>query len=59
MLNSDKLAQRIVNAIITQKEEINAPSWMHHLLRIYQLAPRFIEKHFTFCHCIVTSALNR
>ncbi|UUY78250.1 SDR family NAD(P)-dependent oxidoreductase [Staphylococcus saprophyticus] len=48
MLNSDKLAQRIVNAIITQKEEINAPSWMHHLLRIYQLAPRFIEKHFTF-----------
>lgn len=48
MLNSDKLAQRIVNAIITQKEEINAPSWLHHLLRIYQLAPRFIEKHFTF-----------
>ncbi|NWK83514.1 SDR family NAD(P)-dependent oxidoreductase [Staphylococcus sp. GSSP0090] len=48
MLNSDKLAQRIIKGIITQKDEINAPRWMHYLLRIYQLAPRFLEKHFTF-----------
>ncbi|PHK49255.1 SDR family NAD(P)-dependent oxidoreductase [Staphylococcus edaphicus] len=48
MLNSDKLAEQIINGIITKKIEINKPRWMHMMLKIYQLAPRFIEKHFTF-----------
>lgn len=42
-----KLANQIIEGIIRQKLEINQPRWMHNLLKIYQLMPRFIEKNFT------------
>lgn len=48
MLDPDHLAKQIIHAMITGKAEINAPKWMHLLLRIYQLSPRLIEKYFTF-----------
>ena len=48
MLDPEKLANQIINGIIEKKLEINQPRWMHHLLKIYQLMPRFIEKNFTF-----------
>lgn len=47
MINSKQLASRIVEGIILEKEEINQPSWMHNMLKLYQLAPRFLEKHFS------------
>jgi len=47
MLDPEKLANQIINGIIEKKLEINQPRWMHHLLKIYQLMPRFIEKNFT------------
>lgn len=47
MLDSDKLAQQVVKGMLTNKTEINEPKWMHFMLKLYQLAPRFIEKHFT------------
>ncbi|WP_436859954.1 SDR family NAD(P)-dependent oxidoreductase [Staphylococcus caeli] len=48
MLDPNHLATQIIDAMITGKTEINAPKWMHILLRIYQISPRFIERHFTF-----------
>src|SRR5699024_11374363 len=47
MLNPEKLANQIIECIIRQKLEINQPRWMHNLLKIYQLMPRFIEKNLT------------
>ena len=44
MLDPEKLANQIIEGIIRQKLEINQPRWMHNLLKIYQLMPRFIEK---------------
>ena len=43
MIQSNQLAQRIVEGIIKEKQEINAPTWMHQMLKLYQLAPRFLE----------------
>ncbi|SCT03304.1 SDR family NAD(P)-dependent oxidoreductase [Staphylococcus caeli] len=48
MLDPDYLAKQIIDGMITGKTEINAPKWMHVLLRFYQLSPRLIEKYFTF-----------
>ncbi|MFI3926815.1 SDR family NAD(P)-dependent oxidoreductase [Staphylococcus warneri] len=47
MIHSNQLAQHIVEGIIKEKQEINAPTWMHQMLKLYQLAPRFLEKHFS------------
>lgn len=47
MINPKVLAKEIVKGIITRKVEINKPLWMNPLLKLYQLAPRTIEKHFT------------
>lgn len=47
MLDPEKLANQIIEGIIRQKLEINQPRWMHNLLKIYQLMPRFIEKNLT------------
>lgn len=47
MLDPEKVAHQIVDGIITHKEEINVPQWMHQMLKFYRLAPRFLEKHFT------------
>lgn len=47
MLEPNKLAQQIVNGMIYGKYEINEPKWMHRTLKLYQLAPRLLEKYFT------------
>ena len=52
MLDPEKLANQIIEGIIRQKLEINQPRWMHNLLKIYQLMPRFIEK--TLLHYLKT-----
>ncbi|AID42722.1 SDR family NAD(P)-dependent oxidoreductase [Staphylococcus xylosus] len=48
MLDPDELAHKIIIGMLSKKQEINEPKWMHLFLRIYQIAPRFVEKHFTF-----------
>jgi len=47
MIDPKILAEDIVKGIITRKVEINKPLWMNPLLKLYQLAPRKIEKYFT------------
>ena len=49
MIHSNQLAQHIVEGIIKEKQEINAPTWMHQMLKLYQLAPRFLENIFLIC----------
>ncbi|MFC0137161.1 short-chain dehydrogenase [Staphylococcus petrasii] len=44
MIDPQQLAKDIVEGIIKRKKEINQPKWMHHLLKIYQLAPRTLEQ---------------
>lgn len=46
MLNPDKLANQIIQAMDSRRQEINQPKWMSLMLKLYQLAPRFLEKHF-------------
>lgn len=46
MIDTEQLAERIVRGIIKNKHEINQPGWMHHMLKLYQLAPRTLEKFF-------------
>lgn len=33
-------------ALKTKQLEINRPKWMHHALKMYQIAPRFFERCF-------------
>ncbi|MDN6412745.1 SDR family NAD(P)-dependent oxidoreductase [Staphylococcus gallinarum] len=47
MINPDKLADRIFKAMKSKRQEINQPLWMSFMLKLYQLTPRFIEKHFS------------
>ncbi|PNZ25571.1 short-chain dehydrogenase [Staphylococcus rostri] len=44
MLHPQKVVQSIVQAMDSKKNELYAPKWMACLLKIYQIAPRFIEK---------------
>lgn len=44
MIDSKQLAERIILGILKNKDEINQPGWMHHILKFYQLAPRILEK---------------
>lgn len=48
MLDADKLATLIIQAMIHHKQEINEPKWMHIMLKVYNIAPRFFEKNLTF-----------
>ena len=47
MINPDKLADRIFKDMKSKRQEINQPLWMSFMLKLYQLTPRFIEKHFS------------
>ncbi|HLR19665.1 MAG TPA: SDR family NAD(P)-dependent oxidoreductase [Staphylococcus sp.] len=47
MLHPDKLANQIIDSMIFAKTEINEPKWMYYTLKLYNLAPRIIEKRFT------------
>ena len=44
MLESDYVAQKIVDAIYTSKREINLPAWMEMGSKLFQLFPGFLEK---------------
>lgn len=46
MMKPDKLAKEIVDAIFKEKSELNKPKWMDVVFKLYQLCPRFLEKHF-------------
>ncbi|ARJ51907.1 SDR family NAD(P)-dependent oxidoreductase [Staphylococcus lutrae] len=45
MLDTDQLAGQILQAIQQRKSELNVPKVMHLLLKLYQLAPRLLEKY--------------
>ncbi|MCM3453610.1 SDR family oxidoreductase [Heyndrickxia oleronia] len=44
MLNPEKLANQIVDSMLTNKREINAPKWMNAGSIIYTLFPRLVER---------------
>jgi short-subunit dehydrogenase len=44
MLDPDKVAIEIANAMVTGKREINLPGWMNMGSTMYQLFPRLVEK---------------
>ncbi|QNG61326.1 SDR family NAD(P)-dependent oxidoreductase [Metabacillus idriensis] len=44
MLNPDKVSEKIVNAMLTSRREINLPGWMNAGSSFYQLMPRLFEK---------------
>jgi uncharacterized protein len=44
MLDPAYVAEKVVNALFTNKREINLPRWMNMGSRIYQLFPSFVEK---------------
>lgn len=44
MLTPDKVAQKVVSAMMTNKREINLPSWMNGVSKLYQLFPSIVEK---------------
>lgn len=44
MLNPEQLAEKIVHAIQHRQQELNMPQSVHFLLKLYQLAPRFLRK---------------
>ncbi|AHM67718.1 SDR family NAD(P)-dependent oxidoreductase [Paenibacillus polymyxa] len=44
MLKPDKVAQHIVRAMELGKEEVNLPQWVSPFLKLYQLAPRLIDR---------------
>lgn len=46
MLDANQLAEDIIYGIKTKQLEINRPKWMHHALKMYQIAPRFFERCF-------------
>ncbi|QNR08036.1 SDR family NAD(P)-dependent oxidoreductase [Macrococcoides canis] len=46
MIRSDMLAQEIIKAIHHPRTEINLPKWMYIALKMYNLAPRSIERVF-------------
>lgn len=48
MLDPTRLAHDIIDGIKKHKTEINKPSWMHLMLKIYNLAPRTFERLFPF-----------
>ena len=48
MLDPTRLAHDIIDGIKKHKTEINKPSWMHLMLKIYNLAPRTVERLFPF-----------
>ena len=43
MLDANQLAEDIIYGIKTKQLEINRPKWMHHALKMYQIAPRFLN----------------
>ncbi|GEP84771.1 putative short chain dehydrogenase [Staphylococcus piscifermentans] len=46
MLDPDKLANQIIIYMLRNKAELNAPKWLNSLLKLYQLAPRKLERAF-------------
>lgn len=44
MLDPDELADQIVIHMLHNKSELNAPKWLYNLLKLYQLAPRKLER---------------
>ena len=44
MIEPEQLAHRVIKGIIRKEQEINQPTWMHQMLKIYQLAPRTFER---------------
>ena len=44
MIDAEQLAERIILGILKNKKEIYQPGWMHNILKLYQLAPRTLEK---------------
>ncbi|WP_077621655.1 SDR family NAD(P)-dependent oxidoreductase [Sediminibacillus massiliensis] len=44
MLDPEKVAEKIVKHLFTKKREINLPRWMELGSKMYQFAPRFMEK---------------
>lgn len=46
MIEPEQLAHRVIKGIIRKEQEINQPTWMHQMLKIYQLAPRTFERIF-------------
>jgi uncharacterized protein len=44
MLDRSYVAEKVVNALFTNKREINLPRWMNMGSRFYQLFPSFVEK---------------
>lgn len=43
-LNSERLAEEIIEAAAAHRLEVNRPRWMHYGLSIYHLMPRFTER---------------
>lgn len=43
MISPQQLAKAIINGMIYHQIEINQPYWMHMLLKLYQIAPRWAE----------------
>jgi short-subunit dehydrogenase len=44
MLEPDKVAEQIANAMFTKRREINLPVWMNMASKLYQLFPGLVEK---------------
>ncbi|MDQ0231879.1 SDR family NAD(P)-dependent oxidoreductase [Metabacillus malikii] len=44
MLDPDKVARTIVNAMLTSKREINLPGWMNIGSKMYQVMPKLVER---------------
>ncbi|MEH7643564.1 SDR family NAD(P)-dependent oxidoreductase, partial [Bacillus pumilus] len=44
MLSADKVAGKVVSAMMTKKREINLPGWMNAGSKLYQLFPFLFEK---------------
>jgi uncharacterized protein len=44
MLNPERVAVKVIDALFTRKREVNLPRWMNFGSAIYQLAPRVVER---------------
>lgn len=44
MLTSDKVAEKVIKQLFTNKRELNMPSWMELGAKMYQLMPHVMEK---------------
>ena len=44
MLDPDRVAKKIVSAMMTNKREINLPGWMNSVSKLYQLFPSLVER---------------